>query len=376
MHFDESIVFDKEEKEMKEVVDLTQDLIRFKSVHANQVKIRKCADFIESYLGRNEIPYRRMDHEGLPSILAGSRSGDAPVLLMSHIDVVDGPDALFNPRIEGEILYGRGSIDDKYAAAVSLVLLKEHTVRLKKAGKNQEQAKFSVLITGDEEIGGHNGAKKMLAHVNPDFCIALDGGNVAEIITKEKGLFTLKLTAHGIAAHGSRPWMGKNAIENLIGDFAEIKNFFSLDSEDHWHRTMSLNIIHAGNSFNQVPDFAEAVFDIRYTEHDDMDALLEEIRPKISGTLSVVAREPLFISGESPFIRLLQEVSPESRLTFEHGASDARFLSEVGIPAVVWGADGDQSAHSADEHVHIPSIYRLYGRLAAFMEKVDAAKER
>jgi succinyl-diaminopimelate desuccinylase len=359
---------------MEEILELTKDLIRFKSTHTTPEGIRKCADYIESYLKRNQIGYRRMDHEGFPSILAGTRNRHALVLLMSHIDVVDGSDALFNPRIEGDFLFGRGSIDDKYAAALSLVLLKAHRDNLKKNGKNPENSGFAILVTGDEEIGGYHGVKQMLTHVDTDFAIALDGGNLKEIITKEKGLFTLKLTAQGTAAHGSRPWKGKNAIESLIADSSILKDFFTFNSEDHWHRTLSFNMIRAGNSFNQVPDFAEAVFDIRYTEHDDMDALFEKMQAAISGKLSIIRREPLFISGDSPFIRLLQEVSPESRLTFEHGASDARFLSESGIPAVVWGADGDQSAHSANEHVFIPSIYRLYERLEAFIQKIESLK--
>ena len=53
------------------------------------------------------------------------------------------------------------------------------------------------------------------------------------------------------------------------------KKFFApLTGRDHWHRTLNLSVFEAGDSINQVPDQAEAVFDIRYTEKDDVDDLV------------------------------------------------------------------------------------------------------
>jgi succinyl-diaminopimelate desuccinylase len=34
----------------------------------------------------------------------------------------------------------------------------------------------------------------------------------------------------------------------------------------------------------------------------------------------------------------------------------------------VWGADGDQTQHSQDEHVNIESVYTLYRILDEFMK--------
>ena len=88
------------------------------------------------------------------------KDGYAPVLLMSHLDVVAAGDELFTPREHNGKLYGRGSNDDKYAVALSLVLAKEHLGRLKAGGKGQADLPFGLLITSDEEIGGHYGARK------------------------------------------------------------------------------------------------------------------------------------------------------------------------------------------------------------------------
>ena len=357
---------------MEEIITLTEDLVRFKTMHSQPAEIQRCTSFIEDYLKTSGIKYQRLDHADIPSIIVMPQNNVAPILLMSHIDVVDGPDDLFNPRIKDNALYGRGSIDDKYAAALSLVLVKEFLQRLKKAGKSQKDLPFGVVITADEEIGGANGARQALQEIKAEFCIALDGGSLNKIVIKEKGVVKLKLIARGKTAHGARPWLGENAIENLINDYQVLKTNFELSAPDHWHRTLNFSWIQAGKVSNQVPDYAEALFDIRYTENDDMEALFQNIQNKIKGELVVEKKDPLFEGGDSPYLDLLLEISKDTEVGFEHGASDARFLSAHGIKGIVWGADGDMSQHSADEHVNIDSLYKLYDLLDAFINRSRA----
>ncbi len=361
---------------MKEIINLTKELIRFRSVHRKPHEIKRCADFVQNYLKNAGIRCQVFDYNNIPSIAVIPQTGYVPVMLMSHLDVVAGHDELFNPFEKNGKLYGRGSIDDKYAVALSLVLLKEHLQELGKQGKSQDELPFGVLITEDEETGGFNGAKEALKNIRTDFCIALDGGGLNTIVVKQKGIVKLKLISKGKAAHGSRPWLGENAIEKLINDYAKIKKMFNQSDPNHWHRTVNLGIIHSGKpdtkeeSFNQVPDYAEAVLDIRYTENDDIDSLIEKMQKELSSEVRTEYIEPLFFGGESPYLAKLLDISKNTRLGFAHGASDARFLSEYGIEGIVWGADGDLSSHSDDEHVNIESVYELYQILNEFMKKL------
>jgi succinyl-diaminopimelate desuccinylase len=354
---------------MEEIITLTQDLIRFKTVPSQPDEIQRCVSFIEDYLKKCGARHRRLDHNSIPSIIVMPPDNFAPLVLMSHIDVVDGADDLFVPRVKNAALYGRGSIDDKYAAALSLVLVKKHLQQLQSKGKNQNDLPFGVLITADEEIGGINGAKKALQEIRAEFCIALDGGHLTQIVVKEKGIIRLKLEAKGKAAHGARPWLGENAIENLIDDFRVLKKYFALNAPDFWQRTLNFSRIKGGKATNQVPDYAEALFDIRYTENDDMEKIFQEIQQKIKGKLIVERKEPLFEGGDSAYLDLLLEIAKDTAVGFEHGASDARFLSARGIKGIVWGADGDMSQHSADEHVNIESVYQLYDLLDTFINR-------
>ena len=357
---------------MREIVGLTKDLIRFKSTHTQPEEIQKCARFIETWFKGNDIACTFIENNGVPSIRALPAHRQTPLLLMSHIDVVNATDALFEPIEKDGRLYGRGAIDDKYAAALSMVLLKNRIQSDRRQGLANGVLALGVLITGDEEIGGYNGARSALGGINCDFCIALDGGRVEKIVVKEKGILRLKVVASGKTAHGARPWQGENAIERLMADCLVVKGFFDgLSEPEHWHRSMNLSIFHAGDSVNQVPDKAEATFDIRYTEHDDVDDLVQRIQTAVSGKVITEEREPLFVSPESPYRERLLALATKSRTGIAHGASDARFLSQFNIPGVVWGADGNSSQHSTEEHVEIQSISRLYDLLDRFVTDIQ-----
>jgi succinyl-diaminopimelate desuccinylase len=358
--------------EAREVVELTKELIRFQSTRSNPDEILRCARFIENWLESRDITCTFTQSNGTPSIIAVPAGRRTPLLLMSHIDVVSAEPELFEPVEKDGRLFGRGAIDDKYAAALSLVLLKNRIEKNRQQGIEDDRPPPGVLITGDEETGGMDGAHHSLGKIDCDFCIALDGGRVDKIVVKEKGVLQLKIVATGQTAHGARPWLGENAIERLIEDIRIVQGFFADETApDHWHRTANLSVIKAGKSFNQVPDKAEALFDIRYTENDDVDDLIARIQARLSGRVIVQAREPMFNSPDSPHLDRLLKLAPDTRTGFAHGASDARFLSEFDIAGIVWGADGNNSQHAKDEHVEIQSIARLYDILDQLIEDLQ-----
>jgi succinyl-diaminopimelate desuccinylase len=358
---------------VRDIVDLTKELIRFKSTHDRPEEIRNCARFVAAWFETHDIPCRLTERDGVPSVVAPDTGRQSRILLMSHIDVVNATDDQFDPIEKEGRLFGRGAIDDKYAAALSMVLLRNRLASSGHRALDHDRQPLGVLITGDEEVGGTNGAHSALADLACDFCIALDGGRVEKIVVKEKGVLRLKIIASGKTAHGARPWLGVNAIQRLMDDCRVVSRFFDgLADPDHWHRTMNLSVIRAGESINQVPDRAEAIFDIRYTEKDDVDTLIQEIQSAISGEVIVREREPLFISPASPYLDRLLALTPQTHTGIAHGASDARFLTQFNIPGIVWGADGNNSQHSMDEHVDIQSIARLYDHLDRFMEDLKA----
>ena len=91
----------------------------------------------------------------------------------------------------------------------------------------------------------------------------------------------------------------------------------------------------------------------------------------MTGKVIAIEREPLFISPESSFRERLLALATGTCTGIAHGASDARFLSQFNIPGIVWGADGNSSQHSVEEHVEIQSLSRLYDLLDRFVTNIQ-----
>lgn len=357
---------------MIEIIDLTKDLVQFKTVNSKPDEIHRCAAFIEQYLNTWNVTYRRLDYHNAPVILALPQNGIAPLLLMTHIDVVDAPDKLFRPVIQDGKLYGRGCFDDKYAVALSLVLLKNNLQRLRKQGRGQKELPFGILITSDEEIGGFNGAKKTLVEIQTDFCIVLDGGSIEKIVVKEKGVAGVKLMCRVNMNSGSKPWQEKNALEKLMDDINMWETYFVKSAPENPHRAVVCNHIRSEKSRHGVPEFAEACLEIRYTESDDLERMFNTMQKELHSDIVLKNVEPLFSGGESEHLKLLLEISKKTRIGFEDGANDSRFLSQFGIKGIVWGADGNHSRHTPNEHVNIESVYELYTLLDAFIQRCES----
>lgn len=353
----------------EEILELTKELIRIPSTHSRPEEILRCADFIGAWLRKYDINFTRYDSAGIPSITVMPEAEKPKTLLVSHFDVVETEDdTLFTPRVVEGKLFGRGAIDDKYGIALSLVLFREHLTALQEIGRAQDEMIFGLLLTGDEEIGGANGTGTVSNSIDTDFFIVLDGGNPNLIVTKEKGIILLQMDSHGKSAHAARPWLGQNSFDLLVNDYLKIKEMFNETTSDHWHKTMVLSQCKTGNcSYNMVPKSSSATLDIRYTEQDDPDEIIATIRETVHSKITVKAKEPLFFSGSSPCLDLLRSYAGDGVLGFEHGASDARYFSKKGLPGVIWGANGEMSQHTENEHVLIDSIFLLYERLDGFL---------
>jgi succinyl-diaminopimelate desuccinylase len=355
-----------------EIIDLTCELVRFKTMHSKPDEIRRCAAYIEHYLRRLDVSWNRFDYGNSPAVLALPQGNKTPVLLMSHMDVVDAPERLFTPAIQDGKLYGRGCFDDKYAVALSLILFKNHLQRLRKQGRGQQDLPFGILITGDEEIGGFNGAKKILRDIEADFCIVLDGGSIEKIVVKEKGVVSVTLFAGIEPDSGDARRIEKNALELLKRDIDRWEIYFVKSAPEHRHRKLICHSIQPLTFHQGIPDKARAQLEIWYTRTDDVERMFFAMQGDLYSKIIIDHVEPIFDGESSRHLKWLLDISKKTRIGFEDGANDSQFLPRFGIKGVVWGADGGHSQHTLNEHVSIESIYELYGLLDNFINRCES----
>jgi succinyl-diaminopimelate desuccinylase len=358
-----------------ELLQLTKELILFRTTADRPDGLARCADFIATYLDKPGITLSRYEFGGIPSVVAriGSTSKHAKVMLCGHFDVIEGTDQQFQPHEANGRLIGRGALDMKSGLAALLTAC----IDLRDAGVDA-----SLMLTGDEEIGGMHGVNTLLAQEGYSCDIALipDGGRRAHhIVLKEKGMMRVKLVARGISCHASRMWQGDNAIVALAQAICAVQEIFlpvSKHPNDHWTATLNVGQIRGGLAYNQVPDYAEAVCDIRFTEHDSTEEICERMKQVVPAGVEVIrdiSAPVVFISPEDKRVRAYaEEIARAGRtpvFTVAHGGSDARFFAARGTPVIISQPDGGQH-HAADEWVDIDSIELYYRIVKSYVERV------
>lgn len=360
---------------LEQISTLTQALIKCRSIAGNPDQIKACFDLIENELGDLKSQGWTFDHQninGHTSLIVTHGTKSPKVMLCGHIDVVDGRDEQFVPKIIDSRLYGRGALDMKSGVAVLTHIMKEA------ADKNQN---IGLMITSDEETGGFDGTQALLKNgYSCQVAILPDGGMaVNRIVHKAKGVLWVELAASGKSAHGSVPWQGDNAIQKLMKAVDSIQSLFpaiETHDEDHWAATCNLGQIEGGSGTNQVPAVAKARCDIRYTEHDTPENLMERLKNSLSDGVTInqlVTASTTYTSPENPFLQLfmqaVREQGREPEIVVDHGSSDARYFSELNIPVIVCQPDG-QGHHGQDEWVDIKGISDYYATVKSFLEKI------
>ena len=195
----------------KEVVSLTDQLIRFKTTSDNYLELKRCMRFIEKYFSGCDVVIRKYERNKKPSLVVlFKQTKRLGLFLVGHIDVVPGDDEQFKPIVKSGRLYGRGALDNKVSVTIMMALMRYYS-------KQNHRPNIGLMITSDEEVGGKNGVEYLLKKqgYSANFGLVLDAGERYEIVTKEKGALHLKLSAKGKEAHGSKPWKGENAIDDL-----------------------------------------------------------------------------------------------------------------------------------------------------------------
>ena len=362
------------------VKDLLVQLMRFKTVAQNPDELKKIIDFVEDYLKDTGLVIRRFERNGKHSLVATFRDTREPeIFFAGHLDVVDAPEEMFEPVVEGDIVRGRGAFDMKGPSAVLIELFRE----LSSSGGDYD---LGLMLTTDEEVGSRDGVEYLLKEegYSSKFAIIPDGGDNFRIINREKGALHFRVWAKGKAAHGSRVWDGVNAIDLIIDFYNDLSLIFPAEPcgvPDHWHNTINIGKIQGGTKVNIVPDYCEAHIDIRFVEPWTIESMKQQVEASLRKFPSLEYEimsygEAIYVPEDNPYLSLYKQVAQEIlgrevQFDKEHGATDGRFFAEKGIPVIITNAIGG-GIHSPDEWVDVSSLEKLKEIFRAFVERVGS----
>ena len=386
--------------------------------------VTKAADLLQGVLEREGIPVKRFESGPGRSIvlarLKGSGAGK-PIVLLHHMDVVPADKSRwkrdpFGGEIADGAIWGRGAMDMKgpgVAHLYAFIALKRSRVPL---GRD-----IILLAVPDEEIGGELGAlwmrDKHYDELDPEYILDEGGFGSRDLFTPgklvfgisvaEKKILWLKLTAEGVAGHGSQPH-DENPNDRLVSALARLlsqplpsASFSVVETlkarvgtlaankfnNAIQHSTISLTSLRSGvgdpPKVNVIPSIAEATLDCRVLPGTPKAEWLKEVGrrlgdPRITVEVTYESPDPIVTTQDSAFYRALEAAvkkrHPEAIVTpmiVPYG-TDANGFRPLGVksygftPAILPAAVL-ASMHGDAEHIPAdalgPAIQILYDAL-------------
>ncbi|GAA4921052.1 acetylornithine deacetylase/succinyl-diaminopimelate desuccinylase-like protein [Nonomuraea thailandensis] len=210
---------------MKSVAEICSDLIRFDTTNPGSGE-RPAAEYVATLLADAGLEPVVFESAPKRTTVVARMDGDSPdaLLVHGHLDVVPADPAEwrmhpFSGEIEDGCVYGRGAVDMKGSCAMTLA-----TVLGMRARGERPRRDLVLAFLADEEATGDYGSRHaVMEHrelfdgvseaisESGGFSVDSQGHRVYPIAVGERGTAWMKLTAHGVAGHGSRP-----AVDNPV----------------------------------------------------------------------------------------------------------------------------------------------------------------
>jgi len=298
--------------------------------------------------------------------------GQLKILLVGHLDTVVSHDAFFAPQRSGHHLVGPGTVDMKGGVALALGALRALQER-------PELGEAALLLVTDEEW-----RRGQFAHTarfaDFDACFCFEAGERSKdgddaVVVKRKAAGTLKLIAHGRAAHsGSAPEQGVSALLALA-EAAQIVAALS-DPDGSERLTAVPTILRSGEAINVVPGSGELICDLRANSLAALEAVEASVPSEIAGAAIEVVRERAWPGMDAreqtaPLLAAASALLGRPIVASERGgASDAsHFAAAIEITIDGLGPCGDHS-HHADEYIDLDSLFPRSELVLALLDVV------
>lgn len=266
----------------RELILFAYDLVRIRSYSGREEEIIR---FIEQKM--ISLGYDRVIVDAMGNLTGIIGDGPVSVMFDSHVDTVEVNDEdewdiqPFSGEIVDGRLHGRGSVDMKSSVAASVYA----GAIAKKSGLTAGRTIYVTCTVSEEDCDGEN-LKHLLKELGlkPGFVVICEpSGN--RIALGHKGKAQVKITTHGIPAHGSAPEKGQNAIYEMAEIIHRTENLNArLAGNGSPHGTIVLSQISStSESLNAVPSECEIYLDRRMIEGENEETIRSEMDKLVEG---------------------------------------------------------------------------------------------
>ena len=375
---------------MNELAQLLADLVAIDSINPDLVPgaagEATIAHYVAEWLTRAGIEVT-MDEAGpgRPNVVGIVRGtgGGRSLMLNAHMDTVGvaGMTNPFTPRVEANRLYGRGAYDMKGSLAACMIAA---------ARAKALALRGDVIVTAvaDEEYASI-GTASIVQRWHADAAIVTEPSHL-DLCVAHRGFVWLEVETQGIAAHGSRPELGVDAIAKMGHILVALEQLDRDLRAAPTHPLLRSGSLHAslisgGQELSSYPAHCRVEIE-RRTIPGETVAVVEgqicAILDKLAASDSqfkatmrtTLVREPFEIAKDAPIVQLLQQqirqqLDRDPNIYGDQPWMDTAILSAAGIPCVIFGPTG-AGAHAVEEWVNLESVAQcadvLTATLAAF----------
>ncbi|MEP6480101.1 MAG: M20/M25/M40 family metallo-hydrolase, partial [Rhodoglobus sp.] len=262
-------------------------------------------------------------------------------------------------------LHGRGSFDMKTGLAAALIAAK-------RAVANGLRGDVVVALVADEELGSL-GTEEVLRVFRTDGAIVVEPSGL-EIVEAHRGFAWFEVEIRGLAAHGSQPELGVDAIAHAGRVMGALDGLRARLEERPRHPllgfgTVRIATIVGGTDAATVAASCTMTIERRTLPGETPDAVEAQLRATIDGSgvdyslTRIVARAAFESDPESALFATLSAEGARvlGRPVARRGEpfwTDAGLYQEAGIPCVLIGVDGG-GAHADEEWATVESIESL-----------------
>jgi succinyl-diaminopimelate desuccinylase len=342
-----------------------------------------CVDLLASAIADIGLECRRIE---IPSptdapraALQASSGPSGPTLYFhGHYDVVPASaPGQFDPRVEGDALFGRGSSDMKSGLVAMIYAAKAVAA----AGLTRGR-RLGLTMVPDEETGGEFGSAALdaMGELAADAMgMLLPEPTSGVVWNANRGAISLEVTVKGRAAHVGLAHLGVNAFEGAV---AIANRLLALKAQVEPSILLVGGRVEAGSNFNVVPDVCRFTVDRRIDPGEDLSLekqrLMDLLREAGAEGIELEARvlqegrasaSPLHSALGEALARSIVDVTGRPAV-FEMcpGLLETRFYAQRGVPAFAYGPGILAVSHGPKEYVRISRMIesaKIYALTAA-----------
>jgi succinyl-diaminopimelate desuccinylase len=340
-----------------DVVDVAASLIDIPSESHHEHVI---ADALETAL--SGLPHLKLRRSGNALI---AEIGEPRVVIAGHLDTVPAAGNLPH-RIDGDRLFGLGSVDMKGGLAIAAKLAHDVT---------EPHTGVRFIFYDCEEVAAvHNGLARLAAEdetiLRADFAIVMEPSN-GVVEGGCQGTIRVEVRTEGERAHSARSWKGTNAIHGAAEILARLAAYQPREPMvDGLRYREGLNAvgIRGGIAGNVIPDECIVTVNYRFAPDRSVPEAIDHVREVFAGFSITVVDEA---SGARPGLdqMVVQQFVESVGGTIEpkYGWTDVARFSQAGTPALNYGPGDPTLAHTVDENVPVDQIRQVYRSLLTWL---------